>query len=83
MEKRVELLGYGVTLKALGIETQGLKKVIFDNIIDYEQSPFFLVCRTKLGRMHTRVTEGTRRGRHGKRETTRTASENKNLISRM
>ena len=30
MEKRVELLGYDVTLKALGIETQGLKKVIFD-----------------------------------------------------
>ena len=44
--------------------------------LDYEQSLFFLVRRTKRARMHTRVTEGARRERHEKRETTSTATVN-------
>ena len=47
--------------------------------LDYEQSLFFFVHREKNVRdtqMTTRVTEGARRERHDKRETTRKAREN-------
>ena len=46
--------------------------------VDYEQSLFFCSPSSKARdtQMATRVTDGTRRERHKKRETTRKAREN-------
>ena len=50
------------------------KKNIFHERFGFNFFQFLI--RRKRARMHTRVTEGARRARHEKKETTRTATVN-------